>query len=300
MVREAGERVLGMRHFDVQLIGGMALHEGKIAEMRTGEGKTLVATLPAYLNALTGNGVHLITVNDYLATRDAGWMGPLYEFLGVSVGVIRSGQSAEQKSDAYSADIIYGTNNEFGFDYLRDNMAFTMADRMQGQLAFAIVDEVDSILIDEARTPLIISGPAEDRSELYVTIDKLIPQVQDEHFTLDEKTRQATFTDEGNDFLEEQLRLAGVEVTHGKDWFSICGELEPSRIRLGRQHPPPGAHGPARSLLRPPRLQWCRRRKLPHALRGADRGSAKRREPAHGPTPSGVSPLPQRRGRGGS
>ena len=147
VVREASQRSLGMRHFDVQMIGGMALHEGKIAEMRTGEGKTLVATLPAYLNALTGKSVHLITVNDYLASRDAGWMGPLYNFLGISVGVIRSGQSSEQKRDAYSADIIYGTNNEFGFDYLRDNMAFSLEDRMQGQLSFAIVDEVDSILI---------------------------------------------------------------------------------------------------------------------------------------------------------
>ena len=192
VVREAGERVLGMRHFDVQLIGGMALHEGKIAEMRTGEGKTLVATLPAYLNALTGNGVHLITVNDYLANRDAHWMGPLYEFLGISVGVIRSGQAPEQKASAYSADIIYGTNNEFGFDYLRDNMAFTLDDRMQGQLAFAIVDEVDSILIDEARTPLIISGAAEDSSELYKRINRLIPALQapseevEGHYTVDE------------------------------------------------------------------------------------------------------------------
>ena len=166
VVREAGERVLGLRHFDVQLVGGMVLHEGKIAEMRTGEGKTLVATLPAYLNALTGNSVHLITVNDYLASRDAAWMGPLYEFLGISVGVIRSGQLQEQKREAYSADIIYGTNNEFGFDYLRDNMAFSLEDRMQGQLAFAIVDEVDSILIDDARTPLVISGASEDSSEL--------------------------------------------------------------------------------------------------------------------------------------
>ena len=175
VVREAGERVLGMRHFDVQLIGGMALHEGKIAEMRTGEGKTLVATLPAYLNALTGSSVHLVTVNDDLANRDAHWMGPLYNVLGVSVGVIRSGQMPEQKREAYNADIIYGTNNEFGFDYLRDNMAFSLQDRMQGELAFAIVDEVDSILIDEARTPLIISGASEDSSELYKRVNRLIP-----------------------------------------------------------------------------------------------------------------------------
>ena len=211
VVREAGERVLGLRHFDVQLIGGMALHEGKIAEMRTGEGKTLVATLPAYLNALTGNGVHLITVNDYLAHRDAHWMGPLYEFLGVSVGVIRSGQVPEQKAAAYSADIIYGTNNEFGFDYLRDNMAFTLEDRMQGQLAFAIVDEVDSILIDEARTPLVISGASEDSSELYKKINRLVPSLKPDlegeagHYTVDEKQRQVELTEAGHEFIEEMM-----------------------------------------------------------------------------------------------
>ncbi|KAA1194483.1 preprotein translocase subunit SecA [Pseudohalioglobus sediminis] len=211
VVREAGERVLGMRHFDVQLIGGMALHEGKIPEMRTGEGKTLVATLPAYLNALTGNGVHLITVNDYLASRDAAWMGPLYEFLGMSVGVIHSGQMQDQKREAYSSDVIYGTNNEFGFDYLRDNMAFTLEDRMQGKLSFAIVDEVDSILIDEARTPLIISGAAEDSSELYKTINRLIPLLKPDlegqpgHFTVDEKQRQVELTEEGHEFIEETL-----------------------------------------------------------------------------------------------
>jgi preprotein translocase subunit SecA len=211
VVREAGERALGMRHFDVQLIGGMALHEGKIAEMRTGEGKTLVATLPAYLNALTGDGVHLITVNDYLASRDAGWMGPLYEFLGISVGVIRSGQAPDEKREAYSADVIYGTNNEFGFDYLRDNMAFSLEDRMQGNLAFAIVDEVDSILIDEARTPLVISGASEDSSELYKTINALIPALKPElegeagHYTVDEKQRQVELTEEGHEFVEEML-----------------------------------------------------------------------------------------------
>ena len=167
VVREAGKRVLGMRHFDVQLIGGMVLHNGKITEMRTGEGKTLVATLPAYLNALPGNGgVHVITVNDYLARRDAEWMRPLYEFLGMSVGVAVPDMSHADKQAAYRADITYGTNNEFGFDYLRDNMAFSLEDKVQGELRFAIVDEVDSILIDEARTPLLISGPAEDSSEL--------------------------------------------------------------------------------------------------------------------------------------
>ncbi len=211
VAREAGERVLGMRHFDVQLIGGMALHEGKIAEMRTGEGKTLVATLPAYLNALAGSSVHLITVNDYLATRDAQWMKPLYEFLGVSVGVIRSGQVQEEKRAAYTADIVYGTNNEFGFDYLRDNMAFAMEDRLQGELSFAIVDEVDSILIDEARTPLIISGASEDSSELYKRINRMVPLLkpdaegQDGHFTVDEKQRQVELTEEGHEYIESLM-----------------------------------------------------------------------------------------------
>ena len=178
VVREASQRVLGMRHFDVQLIGGMALHEGKIAEMKTGEGKTLVATLPTYLNTLGGGSVHLITVNDYLASRDAQWMGPLYAFLGLAVGVVRSGQLPEHKREAYAADIIYGTNNEFGFDYLRDNMAFTLEDKLQRDLSFAIVDEVDSILIDEARTPLIISGASEDSSQLYKQINALIPSLK--------------------------------------------------------------------------------------------------------------------------
>ena len=220
VVREAGNRVLGMRHFDVQMVGGMALHEGKISEMRTGEGKTLVATLPAYLNALTGDSVHLITVNDYLAGRDAQWMGPLYNFLGLQVGVVTSGQAHEQKSEAYNADVIYGTNNEFGFDYLRDNMAFTREDRMQGGLNFAIVDEVDSILIDESRTPLIISGAVEDSSELYKHINKLIPsltpavKVEDEvvsgHYSIDEKQRQVELSEEGHEFIEEMLIREGL------------------------------------------------------------------------------------------
>ena len=211
VVREAGERTVGLRHFDVQLVGGMTLHEGKIAEMRTGEGKTLVATLPAYLNALTGHAVHLVTVNDYLAQRDAAWMGPLYEFLGLKVGVIRSGQDAHEKREAYQADIVYGTNNEFGFDYLRDNMAFSSEDRHMGELAYAIVDEVDSILIDEARTPLIISGAAEDSSELYKRINRIIPELRaDEeaqrgHFTIDEKLRQVELTEEGHLFIEELM-----------------------------------------------------------------------------------------------
>ncbi len=210
-VREAGRRALGMRHFDVQLIGGIVLHEGKIAEMRTGEGKTLVATLPAYLNALAGNAVHLVTVNDYLASRDAAWMGPIYNFLGMTVGVIRSGQGPAEKRDAYACDIVYGTNNEFGFDYLRDNMAFSMADKAQAKLAFAIVDEVDSILIDEARTPLIISGAAEDSSEMYRRINTLIPQLQaateveEGDFTVDEKQRQIELTESGHEKIEGLL-----------------------------------------------------------------------------------------------
>ena len=216
-VREAGRRVLGMRHFDVQLIGGMVLHQGKIAEMRTGEGKTLVATLPAYLNALGGRGVHVITVNDYLAQRDAGWMGPLYEFLGLSTGVVVAGLDHEQKQAAYAADITYGTNNEFGFDYLRDNMAFSLDQKVQRELNFAIVDEVDSILIDEARTPLIISGPADDSSDLYARVNALVPKLtrQEEEdgpgdFTVEEKNKQIFLTEEGHQKVEELLTEAGL------------------------------------------------------------------------------------------
>ncbi|MCH1553492.1 MAG: preprotein translocase subunit SecA, partial [Luminiphilus sp.] len=211
VVREASVRTMGLRHFDVQMIGGVVLHEGNVAEMRTGEGKTLVATLPAYLNTLAGNMVHLVTVNDYLASRDAAWMGPIYEFLGLKVGVVKAGQSQEEKHEAYSGNIVYGTNNEFGFDYLRDNMAFSAADKLQGKLAFAIVDEVDSILIDEARTPLIISGAAEDSSELYKKINKLIPKlnVQTEegegHFSIDEKQRSIELTEEGHELIEGLL-----------------------------------------------------------------------------------------------
>jgi preprotein translocase subunit SecA len=218
--REASRRVMGMRHFDVQLIGGISLHEGTIAEMRTGEGKTLVATLAVYLNALEGNGVFVVTVNDYLAQRDANWMRPLYEFLGLTVGVIRSGQESEQKRAAYESDITYGTNNEFGFDYLRDNMAFAISDRFQRSLNFAIIDEVDSILIDEARTPLIISGPAEDSSKLYKQINLFIPSLKlaevdeagkptDEgHYTIDEKMRQVELTEHGHQLAEDMLTQA--------------------------------------------------------------------------------------------
>ncbi|HWT31246.1 MAG TPA: preprotein translocase subunit SecA, partial [Propylenella sp.] len=208
-VREAAKRTLGQRHFDVQLIGGMVLNEGSIAEMKTGEGKTLVATLPVYLNSLAGRGVHVVTVNDYLARRDAEWMGRIYNFLGLKVGVIVHGLTPDQRREAYAADVTYGTNNEFGFDYLRDNMEYSLTSMVQRGHFYAIVDEVDSILIDEARTPLIISGPTEDRSELYVTIDMVIPQLGEGDFELDEKTRAATFTETGTEKVEDILRAAG-------------------------------------------------------------------------------------------
>ncbi|MFY0676184.1 MAG: preprotein translocase subunit SecA [Neptuniibacter sp.] len=224
-VREASKRVMGMRHFDVQMIGGMTLHDGKVAEMRTGEGKTLVATLAVYLNALPGEGVHVVTVNDYLASRDAEWMRPLYEALGLTVGIVVSGQDPQTKKAAYAADITYGTNNEFGFDYLRDNMAFSTEEKAQRGFNFAVVDEVDSILIDEARTPLIISGPAEDSSQLYIAINKLIPQLSrfdgeidpqdetqviEEHFAVDEKNRTVELTEAGHTAVEEMLTKEGL------------------------------------------------------------------------------------------
>ena len=204
--REAAKRALGLRAFDVQLLGGIFLHRGNISEMKTGEGKTLVATFPAYLNALVGKGVHIVTVNDYLAKRDADWMSKVYTALGMTTGVVYPQQEDEEKLEAYSCDITYATNNELGFDYLRDNMKPSIDQIAQKHHYFAIVDEVDSILVDEARTPLIISGPAQDRSELYIKIDKLIPTLEEMHFTIDEKSRNVTFTDEGNDFLELQLR----------------------------------------------------------------------------------------------
>ena len=204
--REAAKRALGLRAFDVQLLGGIFLHRGNISEMKTGEGKTLVATFPAYLNALVGKGVHIVTVNDYLAKRDADWMSKVYTALGMTIGVVYPQQGDEEKQEAYSCDITYATNNELGFDYLRDNMKPSIDQIAQKHHYFAIVDEVDSILVDEARTPLIISGPAQDRSELYIKIDKLIPTLEEMHFTIDEKSRNVTFTDEGNDFLELQLR----------------------------------------------------------------------------------------------
>ena len=216
-VREAARRVLDMRHFDVQLIGGMVLHDGKIAEMRTGEGKTLVATLPAYLNALTGQGVHIVTVNDYLARRDADWMGKIYAFLGLTTGVTVGGQGFEEKLAAYQADITYGTNNEFGFDYLRDNMAFTAGDRVQKARAFAIVDEVDSILIDEARTPLVISGPVDEHSDLYTKMNVLVPELTQQEqedgpgdYTLEEKNRQVFLTEAGHEHVEDLLIRKGL------------------------------------------------------------------------------------------
>ena len=240
VVREAGVRTLGMRHFDMQMVGGIVLHMGKIAEMRTGEGKTLVATLPAYLNGMTGRGVHLITVNEYLARRDAGWMGPLYEFLGLKVGVVVPGQNPDEKRVAYEADITYGTNNEFGFDYLRDNMAFRLQDKFQRELAFAVVDEVDSILIDEARTPLIISGAVENSSKRYIDINALVPllkkadkapeksqierriegdDVVDGDFIVDEKSRQVELTDPGHEKVEGLLVSRGM-LQEGESLYS--------------------------------------------------------------------------------
>ena len=212
-VREAAKRALGQRHYDVQLIGGMTLHSGRIAEMRTGEGKTLVATLPVYLNALTGKGVHVVTVNDYLAKRDAEWMGKVYNFLGLSVGTILSNITDAQRKAAYAADITYGTNNEFGFDYLRDNMKFRLEDMVQRPFNFAIVDEVDSILIDEARTPLIISGPAEDSSQLYVKINAIIPQLTEADYEKDEKSRTVSLSEAGIEKSEELLRANGLLAT---------------------------------------------------------------------------------------
>ncbi len=217
VVRETAKRHMGMRHYDVQMIGGMVLHSGKISEMRTGEGKTLVATLPAYLNALSGKSVHIITVNDYLASRDADWMRPIYESLGLSVGVVVPGMSPSAKRAAYACDIVYGTNNEFGFDYLRDNMAFTAADRVIRDQSFAIIDEVDSILIDEARTPLIISGPTDDSPQLYVKINRIVPMLKpqqeeegDGDYSIDEKAKQIYLTEEGMEHVEKICAQQGL------------------------------------------------------------------------------------------
>jgi len=232
VVREAGLRTLNMRHFDVQLIGGAVLHEGKIAEMRTGEGKTLMATLGAYLNALPGEGVHIVTVNEYLAQRDADWMRPLYNFLGLTVGVIKNAQSPPEKREAYACDITFGTNNEFGFDYLRDNLAFRLEDKVQRGLAYAIVDEVDSILIDEARTPLIISGPAEESTELYLRINTLVPRLTRQEqedgpgdFTVEEKQKQVHITEAGHEHVEQLMIESGL-LREGESLY------DPANIRL--------------------------------------------------------------------
>jgi preprotein translocase subunit SecA len=220
VVREASRRVLGMRPFDVQLIGGMVLHEGKIAEMKTGEGKTLVATMPVYLNALTGRGVHVVTVNDYLAKRDAAWMGQIYQFLGLTVGTVLHGLDDAERKAAYAADVTYGTNNEFGFDYLRDNMKFDLEDFCQREFHYAIVDEVDSILIDEARTPLIISGPADISTDLYRKVDRIIPKFKDEeHYTVDEKARTVAMTEEGVLLGEELLGIDNLYDPKNIEWL---------------------------------------------------------------------------------
>ena len=215
VVREVSKRTLGMRHFDVQLIGGMVLHKGMIAEMKTGEGKTLVATLAVYLNALTGKGVHVVTVNDYLAKRDAEWMGKIYKFLGLSVGCLTDDLLEPNRQDAYKCDILYATNNELGFDYLRDNLKFKKSAMVQREFNYAIVDEVDSILIDEARTPLIISGPTEDNSDLYIKINKLIPKLAADDFEIDEKARTVFLTEKGNHTIEELLRGSGLLANEG-------------------------------------------------------------------------------------
>jgi len=213
VAREAGKRVLNMRHFDVQLMGGVVLHRGKISEMKTGEGKTLVATLPVYLNALTGRGVHVVTVNDYLARRDSEWMGRLYKFLGLTVGVIQNHHGDRERQEAYGCDVTYGTNNEYGFDYLRDNMKFDLEAMVQRDHVYAIVDEVDSILIDEARTPLIISGPSEERPDKYYSVDRIVPRlVKEKDFQVDEKQHTAVLTEEGVLHAE---KLLGVNNLYG-------------------------------------------------------------------------------------
>src|SRR5688572_302813 len=219
-VREAAVRTLGQRHYDVQLIGGIALHRGEIAEMKTGEGKTLVATLAVYLNALVGKGVHVVTVNDYLARRDAEWMGQVYRFLGMSVGVVVPNLSDHERRDAYNCDITYATNNELGFDYLRDNMKYSREQMVQRPFNFAIVDEVDSILIDEARTPLIISGPTDDKSELYMSVDALVKTFTPENYELDEKQKSVVLTEDGTEKAERMLEDAGL--IEGRNLYAIA------------------------------------------------------------------------------
>ena len=231
LVREASTRVLGMRHYDVQLLGAMALHNGKIAEMKTGEGKTLVATLAVILNSLEGKGVHVVTVNDYLAKRDAEWMGRLYNFLGLSVGVIVAGLSDEQRKEAYGADITYGTNNEFGFDYLRDNMAHSLDDLVQRGHHYAIVDEIDSILIDEARTPLIISGPVEGSSQWFTAFARIAPRLtRDIHYEVDERKKTIGVKEEGVEFVENQL---GIDNLYAPEHSQLVSYLN-NAIKIGR------------------------------------------------------------------
>ncbi len=259
--REASRRTIGLRHYDVQLIGGMVLHQGKIAEMKTGEGKTLVATLAVYLNALSGQGVHVVTVNDYLARRDAEWMGPIYRFLGLTVGVIQHDMPDPDRKAAYQADITYGTNNEFGFDYLRDNMKYSLEECVQRGHNFAIVDEVDSILIDEARTPLIISGPSEESTDKYYKVDKLLPRLRrDEDYAIDEKARTVVLQESGiekaEQFLGDRQPLRPQELRHGaphptglegaralQTGRGLHGEGRPGRHR-GRVHRAPDAGTP--------------------------------------------------------
>ena len=219
-VREAAKRTLGQRHYDVQMIGGIALHRGEIAEMKTGEGKTLVATLAVYLNALPGKGVHVVTVNDYLARRDAEWMGQIYRFLGMTVGVIIPNLTDQQRRDAYNSDITYATNNELGFDYLRDNMKYSRAAMVQRPFNFAIVDEVDSILIDEARTPLIISGPTDDKSDLYISVDRLVKTLETGDYEKDEKQKSVVLTEDGTEKAERMLEEAGL--IEGRNLYDIA------------------------------------------------------------------------------
>ena len=277
VVREASKRVLNMRHFDVQLIGGMVLHNGKIAEMRTGEGKTLMATLPVYLNALAGKGVHLVTVNDYLAKRDAEWMGRIYQFLGISVGVILSQMDHGEKQAAYAAEITYGTNNEFGFDYLRDNMVNHPAERVQRVLNYAIVDEVDSILIDEARTPLIISGQAEGNTDVYVRMNALIPKlVRQENeksagdFSVDEKAQQVLLSEAGFEHAEKLLAQSWPALTWNQSLRPRKHQPRPSSLR-----------GAARARLVPSRSALCSTE-----WRSGDRGRVYR----DGSCPEGAGP----------
>ena len=283
-VREAAKRTLGQRHFDVQLIGGMVLHEGDIAEMKTGEGKTLVATLAVYLNALAGKGVHVVTVNDYLARRDSAWMGQIYGFLGMTTGVIVHGLDDAERKQAYACDITYGTNNEYGFDYLRDNMKYRLEDMVQRSHFYAIVDEVDSILIDEARTPLIISGPLDDRSDFYNTIDTFFPQLDKNDYDVDEKQRTVTLTEGGM----EKLENAAARRRPAQGRFALR-----RRERLRRSPHQPGA---ARAYAVPPRqgLHRPRRRGRHHRRihRPHDAGPPLFRRPAPGAGSQGARPGP--------